>query len=46
MFTDAKIEETALPRREQSANKPVNTENTAKASAIKKNANINRDVYQ
>jgi hypothetical protein len=42
--TIAKTEETALPRREQSANNPVNMENTANATAIKKKANINREV--
>jgi len=35
---------TALPRREHNANNPVKTENTVKARAIRKNANMNRVV--
>jgi len=42
-FTMAKTEETADPRREQRANRPVMREKTAKVTAIKKNANINRE---
>jgi hypothetical protein len=40
----ANIEDIALPIREHKANNPVNTENIAKAMAIKKNANMNREV--
>jgi hypothetical protein len=41
--TNANMEETTLPIREHNANNPVNTENMAKAMAIKKNANMNRE---
>lgn len=40
----AKTEETAEPSREQRARRPVKREKTAKATAIKKKANMNRVV--
>ena len=42
--TAAKMEETADPSLEKSANSEVNTEKTANVIVIKKNANINLEV--